>query len=137
MIKQRINEGVNEIFDPIRMVWLIETPEEIVRQRFIYYLLTLGYNKGHISVEYGFCLPSKKVQRADIIVFNRNGSPHILIECKAESVKLTKEVFEQVSKYNNVIKAKFIIITNLKHNFIFETNNFINYKPITFFPKPE
>ncbi|MFI3268477.1 MAG: type I restriction enzyme HsdR N-terminal domain-containing protein [Rikenellaceae bacterium] len=137
MLKQRINNDVNEIFDPIRMLWLVETPEEIVRQKFIEFLLSLGYNRGHISVEYGFCLSSKKIQRADIVVFNKNGTPHILIECKAQSIKLTNDVFEQVSKYNNVIKAKFVVITNLKHNFIFQTDNFINYKPITSFPKPE
>lgn len=136
MLKQRVTDGQNEIFDPIRMIWLVETPEEIVRQQFIEFLLSLGYNKGHISVEYGFTLPSKKIQRADIIVHTKNGDSHILIECKAQSVSLTNEVFEQVSKYNHVIKAKYIAITNLKQNFIFETSNFITYTPITSFPKP-
>lgn len=135
MLKQRVTNNVKEIFDSIRMMWLIETPEEIVRQRFIELIVSYGYSKSHICVEYGFTLPSKKMQRADIIVRNIDGSAKILIECKSEDVKLTKDVFEQVSKYNYVIKAKYIIITNLKQNFIFETKNFKDYLPIAYFPK--
>lgn len=116
-----------EIFDSIRKTWIIATPEEIVRQNLIKILITKGYPREYIAIEQGFYLASGKPQRADIIVHTQNGNPFMLIECKATTVKLNENVFTQTTKYNAIIRAPYIFLSNLKTNYIFHTEDFINY----------
>lgn len=134
MVKYRKTTDTEEIFDPTRSVWLVKTPEEIVRQNFIDILIKKGYPKEFISVEFGFTLSSGKPQRADIIVYKEK-KPYILIECKAESVKITENIFMQVSRYNAVIRAPYVILTNLKTNFVFSTKDFISYSACDSIPE--
>lgn len=107
--------GEEKIFCLIRKKWLKITPEEWVRQNFILYLnLILGYPLSLVSVE-------KKVEvgelqrRFDIVVYNRDYLPFMLIECKEMNVPLSEKVMQQVLAYNNTIHASFIVITNGLH----------------------
>lgn len=132
MSKVRVGEeGKTEIFDPIRKKWLIQTPEEVVRQTIIEFLIGKGVQKELIGVEIGFNLSNGKQQRLDLLLYNRDGSPLMIIECKAESVRLTSDIFTQISKYNSFIKAPYIMITNQRSNFIYSTHDFVTYKPET------
>ena len=76
----------------------------------------MGYSKTLIAVEQG--LKYNKLQkRSDIIVFDRQGNPLILIECKATSIMLNQKVMDQATMYNRTIKANYIIVTNgLEHS---------------------
>lgn len=134
----RINtDGINEVFDPIRRKWLILTPEERVRQLFIKHLTEcLGYPAGLIVEEYSFSFANGKPQRADILIFNKQGEPHLLVECKAPSIKISEPAFRQISRYNTIIRAKNIIITNGIDHYALSTNDFINYEHLSSFPKP-
>ena len=82
MLKQRYNSGKSEIFDPIRKKWVRMTEEEKVRQCYLLYLLQeRKIPASHIAVEKeikvnGLC------RRYDIIVFDNEGKPSIVIECK-------------------------------------------------------
>ena len=55
-------------------------------------------------------------KRSDVLVYDSNAEPLLLIECKAPEVKITQEVFDQASRYNSVYKVRFILVTNgLQH----------------------
>lgn len=109
-------EGKYYIFDTIRKKELLLTPEEWVRQHFVQYLINeKGISKNHISLEKGLKLNDLQ-KRTDILVFNENGHPYLLVECKAPSVPITQEVFDQVARYNMVYKLKYVAVTNgLEH----------------------
>jgi hypothetical protein len=100
------------IFDFLRKRYVVLTPEEWVRQHFIHYLIHhLNYPKGLIKVEGGLTFNTLQ-KRSDIVVFNREGKPWMVIECKAPELKLSTRTMEQASIYNHSLKAKYVVITN-------------------------
>lgn len=118
-LKQRINEGKTEVFDPVRKKWLLLTPEEHVRQVFVLYLLNVKQIPlSHISVEKAITV-NGLTKRYDIVVFNMNKRPEIVIECKAPEVKLTQAVIEQAGRYNKTLQANVLGVTNGKQSFFF------------------
>lgn len=126
MLKYRNNLEQKEIYDPIRRKWVKCTEEEEVRQCFILYLLQMKkIPASHISVEREIKVNGLS-KRYDIIVFDRNGAPHIVIECKAPHIEINQAVVEQVATYNRTLRAPFIGVTNGEiHHFFhidFETN---------------
>lgn len=100
------------IFDELRKKYVTLLPEEWVRQKFIRYLLKeKNFPKGRMAVEY-YLKVNKNDKRSDIVIFDKNLKPQIVVECKAENVKLTKNTFEQAANYNLKLGAKYLIITN-------------------------
>jgi hypothetical protein len=104
------------IFDEIRKKPLRLTPEEWVRQHLVKYLISdLHYPSGYAVLEKGFRYGGTPV-RADVIMHDRTGKPFLMAECKAPEVKITEAVFEQLSRYNAVINAVYLVATNgLQH----------------------
>lgn len=103
---------MSQIFDPVRKKYVERTPEEEVRQSVISNLLgAMEVPVTHIAVEQGFKFNGLQY-RADIIVYGRDLSPAMLVECKAPSVKLTDSVIDQVVRYNMVLDVDYIMITN-------------------------
>ena len=100
------------IFDGIRKKYIVLTPEEWVRQHFIHYLITeLKYPRSLFRIE-GALSYNKLQKRSDILVFDRNGKPWMLIECKSPSIKLSQKAFNQVAIYNMTVGAKYLAVTN-------------------------
>lgn len=119
MIKQRNCDGKIELFDPIRKKWVRCTEEEKVRQSFIQYLMECRHvTASHLSVEKEFEVNGLS-KRYDIVIFDQQAKPYIVIECKAPSVKLTQEVVEQVGRYNTTLHAPVIGVTNGNDNYFF------------------
>lgn len=114
--KLQKSEGKVWIFDVIRKKFIVLTPEEWVRQHFINYLIIeLQYPKALIRVEGGLTF-NQLQKRSDIVVFDRNGKPWMIVECKSSTVDLSIQSLLQVSTYNASVKAGYIAITNgLKH----------------------
>jgi hypothetical protein len=105
-------EGKVWIFDVIRKKFIILTPEEWVRQHFIHYLITgLKYPRALVKIEGGLTYNQLK-KRSDILVFDREGKPWMVIECKSPDLKLTQANLEQASAYNASLKAKYLTISN-------------------------
>jgi len=106
------------IFDEIRKKFIILTPEEWVRQHVIRYLvLDKNYPVSHISVEKQLKL-HKTVKRYDIVVYNRDGGIELIVECKAPNIKISQDTFDQIARYNFVLKANLLMVTNgLEHYF--------------------
>lgn len=112
--------GQKSIFDPIRKKWLIVTPEEIVRQSAVQYLVQeKGYPLKRIRVERSITF-HKLTKRFDIVVYNLKGNPTILVECKAPTTRLDISSYEQASIYNESLKVKYIWITNGPEHLILE-----------------
>ena len=109
-------DGKFYIFDLIRKKELLITPEEWVRQHFVQYLIQQkGYSKNLISLEKGLQLNELK-KRTDILVFDSNGLPLVLVECKAPKIKITQDVFDQAARYNMIYRVKYLVVTNgLEH----------------------
>jgi hypothetical protein len=106
--------GQTLIYDLLRRKYLVWTPEEAVRQQMVNYLTAeLHYPKGLMSIEAGLHY-NKRQKRTDLVVYDNNGKPHILVECKAPNVKLSREAIFQVSTYNKELDANILVITNGK-----------------------
>ena len=108
--------GRSQIYDIIRKKNIILTPEEWVRQHFIHFLINhLKYPVKLIKVESGHST-SMMNKRTDIIIYDNSGYPVLLVECKKADETIDHRVFEQVIRYNSVIRSRFIVVTNgMKH----------------------
>jgi len=110
MIKNKENKSY--IFDRVRKKWLICTKEELVRVHCVNFLIeTKGYPASWILIEKEIKVYETK-KRFDIVVLNLKGENHILIECKAPSISITQETFDQIARYNLSLKSRFLMVTN-------------------------
>ncbi len=122
-IKIQQRQGINEIFDQVRKKWLLLTPEEWVRQNIVQFLLIKKkYPAALIAIEKEIKLGELK-KRCDIVVYNRQSQPWMIVECKEMNVILSEKTLEQVLRYHITLPAKYLIITNGSHCFGFEKNN--------------
>lgn len=105
-----------QIFDRIRKRFVALTPEEWVRQHMISFLINeKNYPSSLLAVEMSLKL-NRLRKRADIVAFGRNGIPYALVECKAPSVPVSQNSFDQAARYCIATGIKLVIITNgLKH----------------------
>lgn len=110
------NENKIAIFDEIRKKFVILTPEEWVRQHVVQFLLTeKKYPKSLVNCEKLLKIKDMK-KRYDIVGYHSNGRIQLLVECKAPEVKITQSVFDQIARYNLVLKADYLMVTNgLQH----------------------
>ena len=115
----------NIIFDEIRKKWIILTPEEWIRQNFIKYIISKNYPTSLINCEKVFYI-NKIQKRYDIVVYNSAGEVDILVECKSSDIKINKDHFDQVMRYNIELKSKRIILTNGIENYYFKFNKITN-----------
>jgi type I site-specific restriction-modification system R (restriction) subunit len=111
-LRTRINRGKSEVFDPVRKKYVTLTAEEWVRQHFLNFLIihkkvppsligvetSIKYN--HLS------------KRCDVVVYNRNGQPVLIVECKAPEIEISQDVFHQVAMYNMTLKVRYLVVTN-------------------------
>jgi hypothetical protein len=107
------------VFDVLRKKNILLTPEEWVRQHWISLLLFgQGFPKGLITSERGLTYNGLQ-KRTDLLVFDREGLPYFLIECKAPEVKINQKVLSQAITYNQTLKCPFIGLSNgKKHVFM-------------------
>ena len=105
------------IFDRYRKKYVVLTPEEWVRQNFLNYLVqVLKYPASLIGIEKEIFLGEMK-KRYDIVIYNRAMQPWMLVECKEMNVPLTEQTMQQVIRYNMVIPATYLVITNGTNTF--------------------
>ncbi|MBC7887221.1 MAG: type I restriction enzyme HsdR N-terminal domain-containing protein [Ferruginibacter sp.] len=115
-------QGKEYIFDEIRKQWIWLTPEEWVRQNFLQYLTRCKkYPSSLIAVEKEIQL-GELTKRFDIVVYDRNTNPWMIIECKEMNVSLTRPVLNQALRYNIILNVPYIIITNGSHCYGFSGN---------------
>ena len=101
-----------EIFDPVRRRRVALTPEEWVRQQTILMLHEgYGYPLELMQVEAAIAL-NGLTKRCDIVVYDREVKPWMIVECKKESVALTQKVIDQACRYNLVLQVPYLLLTN-------------------------
>lgn len=125
-LKQK--EEIPYIFCSVRKKWLLLTPEEWVRQHIIHYLIeTKKYSKSAINSEIIVEMNGMK-KRADVVVFKKE-TPFLIVECKAPSIPITQETFDQIARYNLQLNADFLMVSNgLEHYYCqmdFENQRYI------------
>lgn len=108
----RKEQGRDQLFDPLRKQWVVLTPEEWVRQNFIQYLVqTLHYPESLIAVEKQMKLGELN-KRFDILVYDKDHQPWMMVECKAQTEPLAEKVFDQILRYHVSIPVTYLVITN-------------------------
>lgn len=119
------------IFDPLRKKNVALTPEERVRQWCIGVLVKSLQVPMHMMMsEVGIRLGDKQM-RCDIMVYDRQARPLMVVECKRPEVELTAEVLDQAVRYNMVLNVKYMVITNGTKTYVFrrtEADGLIRYK---------
>ena len=128
------SENKTAIFDEIRKKFILLTPEEWVRQHTVQFLLQdKKFPKSYINVEKLIKINDLS-KRYDVVVFHPNGDIFLLIECKAPEVPISQNTFDQIARYNLVLKAKYLMVTNgLNHYFCqmdFENEKYIFLKEL-------
>ena len=122
------SENKTSIFDVIRKKFVILTPEEWVRQHVIHFLIEIkNYPLSLINVEKAIDL-NGTIKRYDIVVYKPNGTIQLLVECKAPKVKITQDTFDQIARYNLILKGDYLMVTNgLNHYYCqinYQTENY-------------
>lgn len=102
------------LWNPLTRKPLKNRPEERVRLRLIESLLEdTGWSKHRISTELPVEFEREEAPiRADILCYSRDFKPRLLIECKAENVALSEKTAEQIARYNTVVKAPYLMMSN-------------------------
>ena len=110
--KIKSSENKRFIFDKLRKKYIVLTPEEWVRQHFISFLIKeKKYPETIIAVEKQIIVNGLK-KRTDILIFNKQGLPEIIVECKAPSIEITQSTFDQIARYNLKLNAHYLVVTN-------------------------
>lgn len=131
---RRGEDGRVYIPDLIRGGYLVLTPEEYVRRHLIGFLMSeCGAELRSIITEYPVAL-NGTAQRADVVVVDPSGMPRLLAECKAPEVAIDKSVLAQAVRYNSVLGARYILLTNGIRHYCYERND-EGYLPCREFPE--
>ncbi len=118
-----LNDGQRRVFDPYRKKFVALTPEEHVRQTFLAYLTNhLHYPLGLTAVEHLVVINGLR-QRADVVIYDRQMHPHLIVECKAPSVPLTNETMSQALRYNMRLGVRYVVLTNGLRHYCAEITN--------------
>ena len=127
-VKIQQRNGKNLIFDPLRKKLIALSPEEWVRQHFVRFLTDFkGYPKGLLANEIQLNLNGTK-KRCDTVLFNKDLSARMIIEYKAPHIEITQAVFDQITRYNMVLKVEYLIVSNGIHHYCCH----IDYQTMTY-----
>lgn len=104
--------GKRSIFDIVRRKYVVLTPEEWVRQHFINYLITeKGFPAELIANEVSLVLNGTS-KRCDTVIYNRFLAPLMIVEYKAPHIEITQAVFDQIVRYNMVMRVEYLVVSN-------------------------
>lgn len=110
-------DGRLMVMDSLRRKFVALTPEEYVRQSFTAFLAdTLGYPRGLMANEVSLTLNGMN-RRCDTLISDRKAQPLMIVEYKAPDVVITQDVFDQIARYNMVIGATYLTVSNGMHHY--------------------
>ena len=116
-VKIQQRDGKNLIFDSLRKKFVALTPEEWVRQHFVHYLTEVkGYPKGLLANEIQLELNGTR-KRCDTVLYNKELRARMIVEYKAPHVPITQAVFDQITRYNMVLRVEYLIVSNGIHHY--------------------
>ncbi len=135
-IKMRLKREGDDLYvwDVLRRKYLLLTPEERVR-RYMLDFLTSYCRIPAQSLVQEFPVPlNGTAQRADIVAVGTDGKPFLLVECKAPDVAIDKDVLAQATRYNTVVNARYVILTNGLRHYCYERTA-DGYRTLSEFPR--
>ena len=114
--KVKKQNGTVMIFDIVRKKYVVLTPEEWVRQHFVHFLIAhKGYPTTLLANEVMVKL-NGTTKRCDTVLYRRDLSARMIVEYKAPHIEITQAVFDQITRYNMVLKVDYLIVSNgLQH----------------------
>lgn len=116
-LKIKKEKGKQYIFCPIRKKYLVLQPEELVRQLLLVFLMEeKKIPKPRIAVEKLLRI-NELDRRFDILIYDENTKPFVLIECKAPAIKISQSTFEQIAQYNLSLQVPYLLTTNGRFTF--------------------
>ena len=130
-LKLEVQIDGNKIYSPLRDKWLVLTPEEQVRQNYICRLINVyGYSLEQMDEELKVnnSHRGQGKARADIVIWKskedkqKNRAAFIVIECKAETVKIQQQDYYQGANYAAWSGASFFVTTNAKETKFFRVD---------------
>ena len=111
-IKTKLVNSKEYLFDELRKKWILSTPEEEVRQQFWKYLhFEKKYPVSLMAIEKTIVINGLN-KRFDLLIYDRNGNPNIIVECKSRNVIINESTLDQILSYQYNIGAKYLILTN-------------------------
>ncbi len=112
----RTVDGRREILDGLRRQYVVLTPEEWVRQNLVQFLVQdMDYPRGLIAIEHSLEVHGQ-LHRADLVVYDRGGTPLLVGECKEPKVAISQETLDQIAHYNRTLRARYLLVSNgLQH----------------------
>ena len=110
------------IFDQIRKKYLSLTPEEWVRQNFLNYLINHKRYPRALMENEAIIKLNNMTRRCDTVVYNNNLKPLAIVEYKRPDVKIDQVVFDQIVRYNIVLRVDFLIVSNGLSHFCCKMN---------------
>ena len=118
-------EGNKLLWNPILKKAFVDLPEERVRLQLIEYLiLNAGFSTSRVSFESPVNLPGdKSASRTDIICYDKEFKPLLLVECKSPDIKLSEKTSIQIARYNQKIDAPYLLISNGLEDFWFRDSS--------------
>lgn len=125
------------ILDTLRKRWVTLTPEEWVRQNFVRFLIDdREFPAALMNNEISLTQNGIK-RRCDTLVADRQGAPLVIVEYKAPTIEITQKTFDQIVRYNMVLRAKYLVVSNGMSHYCckidYETNSYIFLQEIPFY----
>ena len=137
-----------EIFSPLRGKWLVDLPEERVRQEYVCTLVNeYGYSLDQMAEE--ISVAGKRgtaAAKADILIWRSAAvkaageRSFIVVECKADNVAIDQAVYSQGSHYAEYEHARFFVAHNNRQTKVFKVDlakRAPNYSEIQDLPKAD
>ena len=116
-IKTKLVNSKEYLFDELRKKWILSTPEEEIRQQFWKYLhFEKKYPVSLMAIEKTIVINGLN-KRFDLLIYDRNGNPNIIVECKSRNVIINESTLDQILSYQYKIGAKYLILTNGKETY--------------------
>ncbi len=115
-VKLKNHSQRTQIFDRIRKKFVALTPEEWVRQHVVNYLIEhKNFPASRIAIESSLKY-NQLLRRPDIVYYDNDLKPTLIVECKATDVKISQTTFDQIARYNMPLRVNYLLVTNgIKH----------------------
>lgn len=121
-ISTKVQNDRTYILDPIRKKYLVLQPEELVRQSCILWLIGQGFSRNRLQVEKLIKI-NGLTRRFDIVVYDKQVRPYILVECKAPDVRIDQTTFDQIASYQMALNAPYLMVSNGISNYLAQMNH--------------
>ena len=135
-LKINNQDGKQVVFDILRKKYLVLTPEEWVRQHFIHFLINNKAYRQSLMANEVLLNFNGMQKRCDTVVYRKDLTPLVIIEYKAPHIKITQQVFNQICRYNFVLKVDYLIVSNgiehycCKMDYPNKSYHFLRYIPL-------